>query len=171
MDVYVNDVLFDAVNGNSISYSHAVSFPGTYRIRVVGISPTGHSQSVTRTVTVTGGIGPANPTFIGEGREYEQTFRHLINHISPRINHVNVGAGTAVRSLNVSGVDCRFDPRSNPFLFFNTREGTFENYRSNADGTASVDFRANQGTSTGQRWVEVGLGDSLGRVGRRTVWI
>jgi hypothetical protein len=96
------------------------------------------------------------------GVEYEQIFSELPNLTSPVINNVNItGQGGGIYILSVSRADCTLDSRANPFFFFRSQNGAFEDYKVSTNGSTTVAFKG--------RNVLVGVGDNLGQTGFRTI--
>jgi len=115
------------------------------------------------------------PRIAIHGIEFEQTFAyHLTDLIQPYINYVDVEVLDFMRGvyrITISVDDCTLDPRANPFFFWHSMYGTFDEIVDYQIDYASFVFSANPGT-TNQNIslvMGVGVGDDLGQVARRAV--
>ena len=106
------------------------------------------------------------------GIEYEQVESDEPNLVPPEISDVGVEVLDGERGiyrLSVSPSDCTLDPSAEPFFFFKAWDGVFDNYTADADGTASVVFKANLGTDSSYPKVIASIGDNLGQTAHYAV--
>ena len=102
------------------------------------------------------------------GVRHEQVYANPRSIVPPRINNVRVDTLDAVHGiyrLTISRNDCTLDGRANPFFWFKSKEGFFDNH-SVWLGSVSVNFTARVG---GTRSVTVGVGDNLGQIARQKI--
>jgi hypothetical protein len=115
---------------------------------------------------------PRRAESVTAGVEYEQETSEMPDLIAPVINHVGIepiDPESGRYKLTVSKDDCTLDPRAEPFFYFATRDGDFEDYTVDEAGSASVVFKAHP--DTGGRGIQIitGVGDNLGQIHEKTV--
>ena len=103
------------------------------------------------------------------GIEYEQIYSDLPDIESPVLYDVEVEVlnfTKGIYRLTIADDDFSIDPRGSAFFFWSTTEGEFSEI---SPDYRSVVFSADAGTGPGNVRINIGLGDNLGRVNRKTI--
>jgi len=104
------------------------------------------------------------------GIEFEQQMASDLTGLTPPIiNNVNVEVlhfERGIYRIRLHVDDCTLDSRANPFFFWASNEGTFEDIIDYRVPYAEFTFLANPGTAGRDVVLMVGVGDGLGQVDR-----
>jgi hypothetical protein len=106
------------------------------------------------------------------GIEYEQVYSYEPGLTPPEINIINIDVldfSKGIYRLSVLMEDCTLDSTANPFFFWSSTNGMFEDAKTAPDGSMTLIFKADQGTGDKDVIVIVGLGDGLGRIDRKVL--
>ena len=115
---------------------------------------------------------PNNMALMIHGIEYEQEDVSIWELTAPSIDNIEVEILDFIHGIykiNLRLENCTLDTRATPFFFWESTEGTFDDYEDITGSWITVIFRANPGTGGRDVRAVIGVGDSLGQIDRKAV--